>query len=166
MAECTKIEKEQIEEMLSTVNKLAFDLRTNMTSITRYVKHKREEHPNLTEGQFIDRHLAYRALAEVAVDNILKCLNDNDELRQIERLAGEKGQYVECSICGKKLYFGEKVLTKPHYVGIYCSPNCFANDFAIDCCRTPLTKEFAVRKEVSVKGETYSSNCGAKMKGE
>lgn len=60
-------------------------------------------------------------------------------------------QYVKCSVCGKKIYLGERVLTKLHYVGVYCSPNCFANDFSIGCCETPLTEELAYRKEVAVK---------------
>lgn len=63
-------------------------------------------------------------------------------------------EYVECSVCGKKIYLGENVLTKPFYVGIYCSPNCYAQDKDIGCCITPLTEELAVRKEVSVKMET------------
>ena len=150
----------QIEEILKVVNQLTFDLRTNMTSITRYVKHEREKHPSLTEGQFIDRHLKYKELANEAVDNILKCLNDNEELRQIEgmRFDTDKPQkYAECSACGKKLYLGEKVLTVPQYCGVYCSPNCIVTTF---CCKTQLTKEFAFYKDVLVKEEAE-----AKMKG-
>lgn len=60
-------------------------------------------------------------------------------------------QYVEYSTCGKKIYFGEKVLIKPHYVCVYCSPNCFANDFNIGCYEIPLTKELAYRQEVTIK---------------
>lgn len=67
-------------------------------------------------------------------------------------------QYVECSVCGKKLYFGEKVLTKQGYVGIFCSPNCFANDFNIGCCQTLLTKDFVDFKEVSIKTEADIEN--------
>ena len=68
-------------------------------------------------------------------------MNENTEMKQ----------YVKCSVCGKKIYFGEKVLTKLHYVGVYCSPNCFANDFNIGCCETPLSKELAQRKEVTIR---------------
>lgn len=82
-----------IEEMAKVVNRLAFDLRQNMTSVTRYVRHERAKHPNLTEGQFIDRHLEYRDLALVAVDNILKCLNENDKLREIEKMSVEDNGY-------------------------------------------------------------------------
>ena len=55
---------------------LLYIIRTNMTSITRYIRHKRDEHPTLTDGQFIDRHLEYRKLTDVAVDNILKYINE------------------------------------------------------------------------------------------
>jgi hypothetical protein len=126
-----------------------------MTSVTRYVKHEREKHPNLTEGQFLDRHLEYRKLANEAVDNILKCLNDNEHLSEIERYQNKTPQYVECSVCGKKLYLGEEVLTIPYYCGVYCSPNCFTENF---CSKTPLTKVFAFRKDVLVREE-------AEMKG-
>jgi hypothetical protein len=57
------------------LNDLLYVIRTNMTSITRYVRHKRDEHLTLTEGQFIDRHLKYKELAESAVSNILKYIN-------------------------------------------------------------------------------------------
>lgn len=60
------------------LNDLLYIIRTNMTSITRYVRHKRDEHPTLTCGQFIDRHLKYKELADVAVSNILKYINGTD----------------------------------------------------------------------------------------
>ena len=66
-------------------------------------------------------------------------------------------QYVECSVCGKKIYFGEKVLTKPNYVGIFCSPNCFARGFEIGCCQPELDNDLAWRKGVSVKTEDTST---------
>lgn len=86
-----KSEEKRIEEIVRVVRKLTFDLRTNMTSVTRYVRHERSKSPTLTEGQFLDRHLKYRELANVAVDNILKCINDNEELRQIESMRFEEG---------------------------------------------------------------------------
>lgn len=73
-------------EISKIVGQLTYDLRTNMTSVTRFVKMKRENHPTLTDGQFLDRYLEYRELALQAVDNILKCLNENDELRSIENI--------------------------------------------------------------------------------
>lgn len=107
--------KEQIEEMAKALLKLTYDLRTNMTAITRYVKHEKSKSPTLTDGQFIDRHLKYRELAIVAVDNILKCINGNEELRQIENMCFEEtyrkksegewlgsdqtDEYI-CSLCG------------------------------------------------------------------
>ena len=51
------------KEISKTVGQLAYDLRTNMTSITRFVKMEREKHPTLTDGQFLDRYLEYRQLA-------------------------------------------------------------------------------------------------------
>lgn len=73
-------------EISKIVGQLTYDLRTNMTSVTRFVRMKREKHPTLTDGQFLDRYLEYRELALEAVDNILKCLNENKELREIERI--------------------------------------------------------------------------------
>ena len=73
-------------EISKIVGQLTYDLRTNMTSVTRFVKIKRENHPTLTDGQFLDRYLEYRQLALQAVDNILKCLNENESLRDIERI--------------------------------------------------------------------------------
>ena len=93
----------QIVEMAKVVNRLAFDLRQNMTSVTRYVRHERAKHPNLTEGQFIDRHLQYRELALVAVDNILKCLNENDKLREIEKISVEDNGYRKASEVAREM---------------------------------------------------------------
>jgi hypothetical protein len=74
------------KEISKTVGQLAYDLRTNMTSVTRFVKMEREKYPTLTDGQFLDRYLEYRQLALQAVDNILECLNDNKKLREIENV--------------------------------------------------------------------------------
>lgn len=74
------------KEISKIVGQLTYDLRTNMTSVTRFVRMEREKHPTLTNGQFLDRYLEYRQLALQAVDNILKCLNDNDKLREIENI--------------------------------------------------------------------------------
>ena len=77
-------------EISKIVGQLTYDLRTNMTSVTRFVKMKRENHPTLTDGQFLDRYLEYRQLALQAVDNILKCFNDNKKLSEIERIYRNK----------------------------------------------------------------------------
>jgi hypothetical protein len=74
------------KEISKIIGQLTYDLRTNMTSVTRFVKMKRENHPTLTDGQFLDRYLEYRQLALQAIDNILKCLNENESLRDIERI--------------------------------------------------------------------------------
>ncbi len=57
------------------LNDLLYVIRANMTSITRYVRYKREAHPTLTEGQSLDRQLEYKELAEKAVTNILEYIN-------------------------------------------------------------------------------------------
>jgi hypothetical protein len=64
---------------------LMYIVATNLTSITRYVKLERSKYPNLTEGQFLDRHLEYRELARVAVDNIMNCINEKVEQERTER---------------------------------------------------------------------------------
>lgn len=86
--------EKQIEELVKVVRKLTYDLRTYMTSVTRYVRHDTtKKPPNLTEGQFIDRHLQYRDLALIAVNNILKCINENNELKEIENMRFENERY-------------------------------------------------------------------------
>ena len=77
-------------EISKTVGQLTYDLRTNMTSVTRFVRMERTKHPTLTDGQFLDRYLEYRELALQAVDNILKCLNENEQLSEIERIYRSK----------------------------------------------------------------------------
>lgn len=64
---------------------LLFDLRKNMTSVTRYVRHNRQEHPGLTDGQFLDQDQEYKVLALKSVDNILKCINDDNEISRMIR---------------------------------------------------------------------------------
>lgn len=99
------------KEMSKIVEQLTYDLRTNMTSVTRFVRMEREKHPTLTDGQFLDRYLEYRRLALQAVDNILECLNNNKKLREVER----------AHICEKendmKLYAFWKNDTPPYLVG-------------------------------------------------
>ena len=74
------------KEISKIVGQLTYDLRTNMTSVTRFVKMERTKHPTLTDGQFLDRYLEHRQLALQAVENILKCLNDNEKLREVENI--------------------------------------------------------------------------------
>ena len=40
------------KEMSKVVGQLTYDLRTNMTSVTRFVRMEKEKHPTLTEGQY------------------------------------------------------------------------------------------------------------------
>lgn len=67
------------------ISDLLFDLRTYMTSVTRYVRHNRQEHSTLTDGQFLVQNNEYKALALDAVDNILKRINKDDEINGLLR---------------------------------------------------------------------------------
>ena len=98
------------KEMSKVVGQLTYDLRTNMTSVTRFVRMEKEKHPTLTEGQYLDRYLEYKKLALEAVENILKCLNDNEKLREVERAAYEKENDM-------KLYAFWKNDTPPYLIG-------------------------------------------------
>ena len=66
------------------VNDLVYVILTNMTSITRYVRYDRSKHPNLTEGQSLDRSLEYKELAMKAVDSILNYINGTKEQEQMK----------------------------------------------------------------------------------
>lgn len=120
------IGEKHIEEIMGVLLKLTYDLRTNMTSITRYVRHERSKHPTLTEGQFLDRHLEYKELANVAVGNILKCINDNEELRKIENM------------CFKEIHhkYGENATELPCRVGdtVYYISRYYTGKFEIHEC--------------------------------
>lgn len=76
---CTKYKSKEDNEKDKKLNDLLYVIRTNMTSITRYVRHERKDHPTLTEGQFIDQHLKYKELANVAVSNILEYINGSQK---------------------------------------------------------------------------------------
>lgn len=62
------------------VIKLLHDLRTQMTSVTRYVKHKITD---LNNNNFSAQPYTYLALANEAVDNILEVINNNPQLNEI-----------------------------------------------------------------------------------
>ncbi len=98
------------KEMSKIVGQLTYDLRTNMTSVTRFVRMEREKYPTLTEGQYIDRYLGYKKLALEAVESILKCLNDNEKLREVERVICEKENNM-------KLYAFWENDTPPYLIG-------------------------------------------------
>lgn len=77
----------QFEEVVKLLQTLVFDLRQNMTSVTRYVKHTKANKPNHIKMEvFNRRHVEYQALAEQAVNNILDCLNNNERLREFESI--------------------------------------------------------------------------------
>lgn len=79
-----KCQQAQINRIVKVVRRLTYDLRTNMTSITRYVRHTKSE--RITQELFKKRHIHYHELAEKAVSNILNCINENPALSQIEKM--------------------------------------------------------------------------------
>lgn len=81
----------EIEFIKKIVGNLTYNLRNNMTSVTRYVKHKKENKPKHLKMQYFNqKHIEYQELAEKAVNNILKCLNENQELRIVENPHNDK----------------------------------------------------------------------------
>lgn len=66
--------------MTQVIIQLLYDLRTQMTSITRYIKHKRTD---LNNDHFLTQHQTYLALADEAVENILEVINNNPQLNEI-----------------------------------------------------------------------------------
>lgn len=80
--------KDEVIALVKTVRRLAFDLRTDMTSVSRYIKH--EQQPGQDTVTFVARNEHYKELALKAIEHILKCLNDNPELTAIERLKPEE----------------------------------------------------------------------------
>jgi hypothetical protein len=66
--------------MTQVIIQLLYDLRTQMTSVTRYVRHKRTD---LNSDHFLAQHQTYLAMADKAVDNILEVINNNPQLNEI-----------------------------------------------------------------------------------
>lgn len=81
-----QIEKITIQEMAKEIARVLFEIRQDMTSIVRHIRHEKRNDDKLTLGEFIDRHLKYRELANDASKNILKNLNENNKLKEIENL--------------------------------------------------------------------------------
>lgn len=79
-------DKTEVEEIVRVVKELAFDLRKNMTSVTRYVRHVNNGISKDNYWRFLSKHVEYQALAEKAVNNILNCINNNSDLEKIERM--------------------------------------------------------------------------------
>ena len=82
--------QKQIEEMAKEIVRVLFEIRQDMTSVIRYIRHdvnkEKELYSNFTLGRFVDRHLKYRQLADETSRNILKNLNENHKLKEIENL--------------------------------------------------------------------------------
>lgn len=70
-----KAEIEALNAYAKTTSELAFRARQDMTSVTRFVRLEKDS-PNYDK---------YKELAEQAVKNILKSLNDNPDLAEIEK---------------------------------------------------------------------------------
>ncbi len=70
-----RAEIEALNAYAKTTSELAFRARQDMTSITRFVRLEKDS-PNYDK---------YKELAERAVENILKSLNDNPDLAEIEK---------------------------------------------------------------------------------
>ena len=66
--------------MTQVIIQLLYDLRTQMTSVTRYVKHKIDD---LNNNNFSAQPYTYLALADEAVENILEVINNNPQLNEI-----------------------------------------------------------------------------------
>ena len=85
-----KDKEKQIEEMAREIARVLFEIRQDMTSVIRYIRHELDKekklYSNFTLGNFIDRHLKYRQLADETSRNILKNLNENTKLKEIENL--------------------------------------------------------------------------------
>lgn len=84
--------KDEVIALIKAVKRLAFDLRTDMTSVSRYVRH--EQKPDQDKVTFVARNEHYKELALKAVEHILECLNNNPELTAIERLKPEEIEYM------------------------------------------------------------------------
>ena len=86
-----QIEEITIQEMAKEIARVLFEIRQDMTSVIRYIRHEfnKELFPNSSIGEFIDRHLKYRELANETSKNILKNLNENNKLKEIESLCVE-----------------------------------------------------------------------------
>ena len=140
-------EREALKKIAMAVNTLIFDLRTNMTSVSRYVRDNREKHPTLTEGQFIDRNLEYKRLAEQAVDNILSCLDSNEYLRSEEGLEALVRQAKPATLfVDATLVSHGRWIDSPHAYKFF-SPRC------------SVCHQFNKYHEKY----KYCPNCGAKM---
>lgn len=64
-----------VDEREKELLDLLYVIRTNMTSITRYVRHDKKDHPNLSMKEFKEQNQEYKELADRAVTNILEYVN-------------------------------------------------------------------------------------------
>lgn len=111
---CTN-EKEMIEQMAKEIVRVLFEIRQDMTSVVRYIRHdcNKDLHPNLSMGELVDRHLKYKKLATETANNILKNLYKNNKLKEIESLLVD--------IARNGVPEGSVVLSKEEYKNDFCS---------------------------------------------
>lgn len=83
-----------LNKVIRVIHKVIPALREEMTSITRYIKDTREKYPNFTEGQWLDRHIENRKLAVKASDNIIRLLNCNPELAEVEKMKEQEEKHL------------------------------------------------------------------------
>lgn len=87
--------------------------------------------------------------------------------------------FILCDSCGKRIYIGQEYFAIPDRCGIYCSPECFANDNASrgrlsffrcdDCCAQvykETVEEVVVEKPVGAPSEVKEGELEDLMKKE
>lgn len=77
------VDCEKAESLQRTLKHTTATMRTHMTSITRYLKLNRDDHPTLNSKEFAVLKYKYGVMAFNAMEHILKFLNDNPELDQM-----------------------------------------------------------------------------------
>lgn len=65
-------------------------------------------------------------------------------------------RFIKCSVCGKKIYLGDRAFKQRGLCGIYCSASCYATDFADvvrvtldeadNCCKTVYEERIAIEE--------------------
>lgn len=68
------------------LKELLYEIRTNMTPITRYIRNSKEKHPSITLGQYIDRQAEYHKDALIAVDKILDAINSTESVDKFNKI--------------------------------------------------------------------------------
>ena len=77
------VDREKAESLQRTLKHTTATMRSHMTSITRYLKLNREDHPTLNSNEFAVLKYQYGVTAFNAMEHILEFLNNNLELDQM-----------------------------------------------------------------------------------